>query len=57
MVFKNKIFKLEIMEKALKEVVSAIESGIIIKDKRGVVYKQEFGEAFLNMLKSALIKK
>lgn len=32
--------------KALKEVISAIENGQKIEDHRGIVYKQEFGEAF-----------
>ena len=42
------------MKKALKEVVSAIENGQKVEDSRGVVYKQEFGEKFLDYLKKSL---
>lgn len=34
-----------------KEVVKALEAGKRIEDHRGVVYRQEFGEAFLNTMK------
>lgn len=37
---------------ALKEVIKAIERGKVVKDHRGTVYQQEFGEAFLQYLKS-----
>jgi hypothetical protein len=39
------------MKKALKEVISAIENGKKVEDGRGVVYKQDFGENFLEYLK------
>lgn len=44
------------MRNELKEVISAIENGQKTEDSRGVVYKQEFGEAFLNKLKDVLKK-
>jgi hypothetical protein len=42
------------MKKALKEVISAIENGKKVEDGRGVVYKQDFGENFLEYLKKSL---
>lgn len=42
------------MEKTIKEVISAIENGSKIEDSRGIVYRQEFGEAFLNKLKETV---
>jgi hypothetical protein len=42
------------MKKALKEVISAIENGKKVEDGRGVFYKQDFGENFLEYLKKSL---
>ena len=42
------------MSHKLREVILAIEGGCKIKDSRGIVYRQEFGEAFLSHLKEGL---
>jgi hypothetical protein len=45
------IKKINNLQSKLDEVINAITSGQVIKDKRGKVYKQEFGETFIKHLK------
>ena len=49
-----KEFKEENVRRALVEVIDAIESGSVVNDHRGKVYRQEFGNAFLKHLKEAV---
>lgn len=41
------------MASMLREVIKAIEEGQRFEDHRGIVYRQEFGQAFLDALKAA----
>lgn len=43
-------------EEALQQAIQAIENGQRSEDHRGVVYTQQFGEAFVRELKKALEK-
>lgn len=42
--------------KALKQCWNAIGGGTVINDKRGTVYEQQFGQAFLNYLETEITK-
>jgi hypothetical protein len=47
----NALRKTQATERALEEVVKAIEAGQQSVDHRGRVYRQEFGEAFVQRLR------
>jgi hypothetical protein len=46
--------RLMVVESALKQCINAITGNDPFEDERGVVYKQEFGIAFVNRLNKAL---